>query len=144
LEFAALLRMHGFAARRGQQFAGGTSSPDVVCQELAGFHLEVKREQRLRLAQAVAQTKRDSERGAPVGGRKPWLLAHRVNHGEWFITMDGRDLSRLLQRVAPFADLEPFVAPWLTLEAEVVLQLLRAALREPFEARIDLTADGHR
>jgi Holliday junction resolvase len=42
-EAAAFLTDEGFPARRGQQFAGGTDSPDVVCESLSGLHFEVKR-----------------------------------------------------------------------------------------------------
>ena len=34
-EFAALLRVQGFDARRGVQFCGGVDSPDVVSDALA-------------------------------------------------------------------------------------------------------------
>lgn len=40
-EFCELLREHGFEARRGQQFAGGNDSPDVVTD--LPCHVEVKR-----------------------------------------------------------------------------------------------------
>lgn len=40
-EFRDLLREHGFEARRGQQFAGGNDSPDVVTD--LPCHVEVKR-----------------------------------------------------------------------------------------------------
>jgi len=40
-EFCELLREHGFDARRGQQFAGGPDSPDVVTD--CPCHFEVKR-----------------------------------------------------------------------------------------------------
>lgn len=40
-EFRDLLREHGFEARRGQQFAGGPDSPDVIVN--LPVHFEVKR-----------------------------------------------------------------------------------------------------
>ena len=43
------LRKEGFTARRGQQFAGGTDSPDVICEELKWLHQEVKFVQNLSL-----------------------------------------------------------------------------------------------
>src|SRR4051812_18894103 len=43
LELAALLRAHGFAARRGVQYQGGADSPDVI--GLPGCHIEVKRKE---------------------------------------------------------------------------------------------------
>jgi len=36
------LRANGYAARRGQQFAGSAESPDVVCDSLPWIHFEVK------------------------------------------------------------------------------------------------------
>ena len=61
-EFAALLREHGFDARRGQQFSGSPDSPDVVSDALAWLHVEVKRVQNLNLTDACAQAE---------GGRSP-------------------------------------------------------------------------
>jgi hypothetical protein len=46
--------------------------------------------------------------------------------------------------VAPFLDLEPFAAPWLTLEAELVLQLLRISMREPFGGADGAVVAGNR
>lgn len=40
---AAYLRSLGFtSAHRGVQYQGGTDSPDIVCDELPGVHIEVK------------------------------------------------------------------------------------------------------
>lgn len=79
-EFASLLREHGYEARRGQQFSGGTESPDVVCEALAWLHFEVKRVQSLNLTDACVQAEGDC-------GGKPWIVAHRRNHAPWLITM---------------------------------------------------------
>lgn len=127
-EFAALLRTHGFDARRGQQFSGGADSPDVVSQVLGWVHIEVKRVQNLNLAEACAQAQRDCGRGAPAGQQKPWIVAHRRNREPWFITMDSDALYQLLRRVLPYFDLWPFVGPRpITMDAEVFFQFLRAA-----------------
>lgn len=45
-ELADFITAAGFPARRGQQFAGGPDSPDVVCPGLP-FHIEAKRTERL-------------------------------------------------------------------------------------------------
>lgn len=42
-EVAQELRDHGLHARRGQQYSGANGDPDVVVQELGGYHLELKR-----------------------------------------------------------------------------------------------------
>ena len=96
-EFAALLREHGFDARRGQQFAGGADSPDVVSDALAWLHVEVKRVQNLNLADACVQAEGDC-------GCKPWVVAHRRNHAPWLITMRADFFFRLLRGDAPHLD----------------------------------------
>ena len=79
-EIAKYLRDHGFTeARRGQQFKGGADSPDVV--GLTGFHVEVKRVERLDLNAAMEQSIRDS---AP--NEKP-IVVHRRNNDYWKVTM---------------------------------------------------------
>ena len=55
------LRKQGFTARRGQQFAGGTDSPDVICEELKLLHQEVKFVQNLNLDKACEQATRDTK-----------------------------------------------------------------------------------
>ena len=93
-EFASLLREHGFDARRGQQFAGGADSPDVVSDALAWLHVEVKRVQNLNLTDACVQAEGDS-RG------KPWVVAHRRNHAPWLITMRAEIFFELLRGELP-------------------------------------------
>jgi hypothetical protein len=93
-EFAALLREHGFDARRGQQFAGGADSPDVVSDALAWLHVEVKRVQNLNLTDACVQASGDS-------GGKPWVVAHRRNHAPWLITLRAELFFELLREFEP-------------------------------------------
>ena len=84
------LREAGFTARRGQQFAGGTDSPDVICAELAGLHQEVKFVESLNIENACNQAQRD-------GGGKPWIVAHKKSRSGWKVTM-GADLFFRLMR----------------------------------------------
>ena len=100
-EFAALLRAEGFDARRGQQFAGGADSPDVVSEALAWLHVEVKRTQALNLADACAQAEGDCGRGAPAGQKKPWVVAHRRNHAPWLITMTAEVFFQFIRGTLP-------------------------------------------
>ena len=93
-EFAALLRAEGFDARRGQQFAGGAESPDVVSDALGWLHIEVKRTQALNLADACAQAEGDS-------GGKPWIVAHRRNHAPWLVTLTAETFFRLVRGELP-------------------------------------------
>lgn len=88
-EIAKYLRDHGFTeARRGQQFKGGADSPDVV--GLTGFHIEVKRVERLDLNAAMEQSIRDS---AP--DEKP-IVVHRRNNDYWKVTMRLDDFMEVI------------------------------------------------
>lgn len=88
-EFAEYLRAHGHDARRGQQFAGGPESPDVVSN--LPFHWEVKRVEALQLYPALAQAIRDAKDGTvPV-------VAHRKNGQEWVAILRMDDLMGLLK-----------------------------------------------
>jgi len=89
LEWASFLRSHGFDARRGQQYAGSPDSPDVVSS--LPYHFEVKRTQRLSITDAAAQAEGDS-RG------RPWVIAHRRNHGPWLVTMRAETFVELVRR----------------------------------------------
>ena len=83
-EWARLLQSHGLAARRGQQFAGGPDSPDVLCPDLPGIHFEVKRVELLSLYKAMDQARRDAGSKIPV-------VAHRRNRKEWLVIMRAED-----------------------------------------------------
>ena len=99
-EFAALLREHGFDARRGVQFAGGSDSPDVVSEALGWLHVEVKRTQALNLAEACAQAEGDAN-------GKPWVVAHRRNRAPWLITMTAEVFFQFLRGTLPSAGITP-------------------------------------
>lgn len=77
LELAKLLREHGFEARRGQQFSGGTDSPDVVCDALPDIHLECKRVEAGSLYKWLEQAKCDA------GPDKIPVVAHRRSREDW-------------------------------------------------------------
>lgn len=106
-EFAALLSEHGFQARRGQQFSGGADSPNVVSEELAWLHVELKRVQNLNLTDACVQAECDQARPGLNGKRKlAWIVAHRRNHAPWLITMRAETFFQLLR-----GELPPVAAP---------------------------------
>ena len=89
LEVAHLLKEYGFTGRRGQQFKGGTDSPDVVC-DMEGFHIEVKRTEGINVYEAVAQARRDRKPGETP------LVLHRRNGKPWLAVLYADDLLRLL------------------------------------------------
>jgi len=106
-EFAALLRTHGFDARRGQQFSGSPDSPDVVSDALAWLHVEVKRVQNLNLTDACVQAERDQTGSGlnAADAAKPkklaWIVAHRRNHAPWLITMRAEFFFELVREFEP-------------------------------------------
>jgi Holliday junction resolvase len=89
-QFAALLREHGYEARRGQQFSGSPDSPDVVCEDLAPFHIETKLTEAFRLWDALAQARHDAGDKIPV-------VAHRRNRTPWVVVLQAEDFFRLLR-----------------------------------------------
>ena len=89
LELAHWLTERGHPARRGQQFAGGTDSPDVFCPSLP-LHFEAKRCERLRIHEAMAQAIRDAGDQVPV-------VAHRRNRSDWLAILTLSDLLALIE-----------------------------------------------
>lgn len=88
------LRANGYHARRGQQFSGSSESPDVVCDELAGIHFEVKAVERLNIEDAMEQARHDSQNKTPV-------VAHRRCRRRWLVTMEAEFFFRLLRGDLP-------------------------------------------
>lgn len=88
-ELAGVLVEFGWSARRGQQFAGGPESPDVVGGP-PGYHIEVKRVEALNVWAAFAQAARD------CGDRVP-MVAMRRNRSPWLAVVDLRHLLGLLR-----------------------------------------------
>jgi Holliday junction resolvase len=86
------LRENGYEARRGQQFSGGTDSPDVVCDSLRGFHFEVK------CVQALNVDKVMREQAAPdAGANKIPVIAHRKDRSDWLVTIRATDYFHILR-----------------------------------------------
>lgn len=91
-ELLHLLEAHGIAAHRNlQQFVGGVDNPDIAA-EVCGIplHVEVKRQERLRLSAAVAQAVRDANAHALP------IVAHRSNRQPWLVTVRLEDVLQLL------------------------------------------------
>lgn len=88
-EIAKYLRDHGFTeAKRGQQYKGGADSPDVT--GLTGFHIEVKRVERLELNAAMEQSIKDS------GKDEIPIVVHRRNNDYWKVTMRLDDFMEVI------------------------------------------------
>jgi Holliday junction resolvase len=90
-EWRDQLRAAGYTARRGQQFSGGTDSPDVICEELgAVIHFEVKRVESLNVHRAMEQADNDADGKIPV-------VAHKRNGAPWLVTMPAEAFFEILR-----------------------------------------------
>ena len=88
------LRANGYAARRGQQFAGFPDSPDVLCDDLPWIHFEVKAVERLNVQDAIDQAIRDS-------GGKVAIVAHKRGFRRWLVTMEAETFFEFLRGTLP-------------------------------------------
>ena len=91
-EIAAWLRdTFGVEARRGQQFAGGPDSPDVI--GWPGVHIEAKHVERLNIEDAMAQAERDAGDAVPV-------VIHKRNRTATMLTVRLDQIEDLAQAIA--------------------------------------------
>ncbi len=90
-EVAALLREHGFAARRGQQYQGGPGSPDVV-HDIPNVQIEVKMREKLSLYPVLEQTKKEAKGIVPV-------VFHRRNKKPWVVVLYAEDFLHIMERM---------------------------------------------
>ena len=90
---AAWATVIGVSARRGQQFSGGTDSPDVVHALGDTIHLEVKRVEKGNPYGWMEQAERD------CGGKIP-LVLHKRNGKDWLAVVRLADVPRLAQEIA--------------------------------------------
>jgi Holliday junction resolvase len=82
-EIAAILNRHGFNCRRGR---ADIHEPDVI--GLPGVHLEIKRQERLNLHEAMAQSIRDA-----AANEIP-VVVHCRSRSPWFVTLTLSDWLR--------------------------------------------------
>ena len=96
-EVVALLRACGFEARRGQQYAGGGDSPDVIhnlrVADDCALHIEVKRTEQLSLWAALDQADED----APPGDIP--VVFHRKSRKHWVVILKAVDFLTIMQRI---------------------------------------------
>ena len=89
---AKLNEVLGTRFHRGRQYKGGPESPDLD-GDVPGLHVEVKRTERLRLWEAVAQARTDASTSqVPV-------VMHRANRKPWVLVVEVDQLIRLLDVV---------------------------------------------
>ena len=92
LEFVHFLKERGITARRGQQYAGGGDSPDVMAGEcMAPYHLEVKRKEAGNLYHWLEQATNDADIC------KVPVVVHRKNGKQWVVILDARDFINIIK-----------------------------------------------
>lgn len=84
-------RVLGGSCRRGQQFAGGTDSPDIVTDH-TGIHVEVKRTEKGNPYAWITQAVTDADGKVPV-------VLHRRNGKEWLLIVRFADVPRLAEEL---------------------------------------------
>jgi hypothetical protein len=82
-----LARLFRCEAERGRQYQGGDDSPDVRTS-IPKLHIEVKRQESLRLYAALEQAASESGGGVPV-------VLHRQNNKPWVAVVRLDDLPEL-------------------------------------------------
>jgi hypothetical protein len=81
-------------ARRGQQFAGGTDSPDVVLPNMPWLHVEAKRVEKLNIYNAMLQAKQDA------GSGKIPTVFMRKNGEEMLVVLPAREIGGFAIKLA--------------------------------------------
>lgn len=86
-----LLTDSGIECHRNQQmYIGGADNPDISAVIGGkGYHLEVKRVERLNLHAAMRQAERDTQ-----GGSRIPAVCHRTNREPWLVTIKLSDFLR--------------------------------------------------
>lgn len=98
-EFRDVLKAHGYQARRGQQFAGGGDSPDVV-SNVPGIHWEVKRVEAGSLYKWLDQAENDAgDRNSDPDLDTIPIVAHKRNRKPWVCILRADDLISILKRL---------------------------------------------
>lgn len=92
-ELAGKFSDAGFEARRGQQHAGGSGSPDIV-HSIPWLHVECKRVEAFRLYASLDQSRRDS-------GEKMPIVCHRKKRSRWVVVLDMEDFFKLAREYEP-------------------------------------------
>lgn len=86
-----LLRAEGYEARRGKQYSGDESAPDVICPSLPDIHWEAKWCENTHLHDWIAQAERDC-------GHKMPIVVHKRNHGKPIASMPFSVLADIIRR----------------------------------------------
>jgi Holliday junction resolvase len=95
-ELRDFIKSYGYAARRGQQYAGHPDAPDVVTDLDPHVFFDAKRVETLRIHPALEQVVRD-EGGR---GRVPVVMFKR-NRSDWIAIMPADEFMKLIKTLFP-------------------------------------------
>lgn len=82
--FRDLLKRSGYDARRGRQYSGDPSAPDVISPGIPGVHWEVKGVEALNIRAAYTQSQEDAGDAIPI-------VAHKKKAEDWLVTLSAED-----------------------------------------------------
>lgn len=107
LQLAKALTELGHPARRGQQFAGGKDSPDVVCESLSAWHIECKVTATCQMFSPAQVAAWEAQARRDAGNKYPAIM-HRWNGARsWWVRVFNSTVT------GPYwQTLEEFLTDW--------------------------------
>lgn len=96
IDWRNFLKERGFEARRGQQYCGANGDADVICEELAHIHWEVKRTETLSFRKALEKAKSDAGEG------KTPIVVQRGNRQDWVAIIEAEKLLEMISELMKF------------------------------------------
>lgn len=93
LEFSNFCKERGYNTRRTAQYNGKENGSLADIIGIDGYHIEVKRVEKLNIDKAYEQAERDKkETEIPI-------VAHRRNRKKWLITLSAEDFFNILELI---------------------------------------------
>lgn len=90
IEVVHILKAHGYHARRTAQYCGNTGdAADVI--GLDGYHIEVKRAERMHLYEWYEQAVRDSAKSENTP-----IVVHRQSKKPWLVSLSLDDFLKII------------------------------------------------
>ncbi len=89
LELSKFLSDRGFESRRGRQYSGDESAPDVI--STLPFHIECKYTEKISLYPVMEKAQQDA-------GGQPVIIFHRKNNRPWLAILLANEFLKLIKR----------------------------------------------
>jgi hypothetical protein len=88
-ELAAYLNERGFESRRGRQYSGDPSAPDII--STLPFFIECKRTESISIYPVLEKARQDA-------GDQPTVIFHRRNNRPWITILSAEEFLKLIER----------------------------------------------